>query len=488
LIGTAQSELERKDVARRHLDAAESWLRRIIHTLMVPQFGDAYLVAGESGSCPHISNQIRRDISARYEAAKDRFPRMIDAADLGHVIKIILHPELYPKTFRPTLARAFPDGIDEARTFLVRLEDIRNKLAHGGTCSERDLERSVCYTNDLIDSLKAYFTEMNVGREFNVPTLIRVVDNKGNDYDLPPSPHGHHIDVRQQGNGDLHVGDVLLIESEVDPSFSNFSIHWLTFNGETGHGSPMLLEIGTKHVGVEMIVRIQIKSAEPWHRLHGGFDDFIDPRYRVLPPAKSCRGCPASPASFSCCSYAPIVHRPAATDRRRNVNVGAGFRRLGTQPRRWCAEPSQCAGQAMHRLESTMATMGPSENRRGCNTFELSCAYAPCLDSPSTTPERPSGICGLTGVGRSGPPQGQVRRRGGGTSSQKGSALLPPYTTGIVRIRSNLDMKLGRVIGGWQWRAADRSCASRCGHSSRSASGLRVAFVGALCRRIDSKA
>jgi hypothetical protein len=89
----------------------------------------------------------------------------------------------------------------------------------------------------------------------------------------------------QSPDGEAHVGDVLLIESEVDPSFSNFSIHWLTFNGETGHGSPMLLEIGTKHVGVEMIVRIQIKSAEPWHRLHGGFDDFIDLRYRVLPPA-----------------------------------------------------------------------------------------------------------------------------------------------------------------------------------------------------------
>ena len=69
----------------------------------------------------------------------------------------------------------------------------------------------------------------------------------------------------------------------------------------------------------------------------------------------------------------------------------------------------------------------------------------------------------------------------------KSPALLPPYTTGSVRIRSNLDIKLGRVIGGWQWRAADRRCASRCGHSSKRASGLGVAFVGALCRRIDSQ-
>src|SRR5882757_5437748 len=70
---------------------------------------------------------------------------------------------------------------------------------------------------------------------------------------------------------------------------------------------------------------------------------------------------------------------------------------------------------------------------------------------------------------------------------EKSPALLPPYTTGSVRIRSNLDIKLGRVIGGWQWRAADRRCASRCGHSSRGASGLGVAFVGVLCWRIDSR-
>jgi hypothetical protein len=90
-----------------------------------------------------------------------------------------------------------------------------------------------------------------------------------------------------------------------------------------------------------------------------------------------------------------------------------------------------------------------------------------CRAIPTTAPASPAG-----------------RRR---TSFQKGPALLPPYTTGSVRIRSNLDIKLGRVIGGWQCRAADRRCASRCGHSLRGASGLGVAFVGALCRRIDSQ-
>jgi ATP dependent DNA ligase domain len=47
------------------------------------------------------------------------------------------------------------------------------------------------------------------------------------------------------------------------------------------------------------------------------------------------------------------------------------------------------------------------------------------------------------------------------TSSQKGPALLPPYTTGIVRIRSNLDMNLGR-------RVAMASCRSKVRVAVRS--------------------
>jgi hypothetical protein len=58
-----------------------------------------------------------------------------------------------------------------------------------------------------------------------------------------------------------------------------------------------------------------------------------------------------------------------------------------------------------------------------------------------------------------------------------------PEAFGIVPTRH----RLGRVIGEWQWRAADRRCASRCGHSSRRACGLGVAFVGALCQRINSQ-
>ena len=122
-----------------------------------------------------------------------------------------------------------------------------------------------------------------------------------------------------------------------------------------------------------------------------------------------------------------------------------------------------------------MATMRPVENGRRCNTLELSLAQAPL-------PARAGFWANDVQSNRTWTALYLTRAR-----ATKRPALLPPYTTGSVRIRSNLDMKLGRVIGGWQWQAADRRCASRCGHSSRGASGLGVAFVGALCRRIDSQ-
>lgn len=211
---------------------------------------------------------------------------MIDAADLGHAVTIALHPELYRENFREALNEAFPDGPSEARTFLNRLEAIRNKLAHGGTCSDRDYERAVCYSNDLIDSIKQHFKEQNMERQFNVPTFTRVVDNRGNDFHLTHGPNQqmHFVDVRQQGNGDLYVGDELVVEAEVDPNFSVYNVDWMTFNGDIGQDSPMRLKIDMKHVGLELIVRFNVRSSEPWHRLFNGIDDMVELRYRVLPP------------------------------------------------------------------------------------------------------------------------------------------------------------------------------------------------------------
>jgi hypothetical protein len=279
------TEAERKEIARRHLDATEAWLRRVIERLMVPRFGEAYLAPGEQGSCSHIAISTRRDIAARYESDPPRFPRKIDAANLGHAIKIVLHPDLYPTVFKPALKHAFPDGSDEARTFFVRLEKIRNQIAHGGTCSERDLERCVCYSGDVVDSLKTYFREANLEQEFNVPTFIRMVDNKGHDVHFG-TDRGTHLFVSflEKETGTLRHGDELQIEVEVDPTFVNYKVEWMTFKGEKGSGTLFKVRLGDLHVGNSYDIRFTVTSDKPWHRMQGGNDDMLDIRYRVLPP------------------------------------------------------------------------------------------------------------------------------------------------------------------------------------------------------------
>jgi hypothetical protein len=278
------SELERKDLARRYLDATEAWLRRLIDAEATAAYGSDYLANGAAGTCPEISKKIREGINSRYTRNPSRFSRLIDAADLGHSITIVLNEALYRAFFQDALREAFPDGNAEARTFLNRLEAVRNKLAHGGTCSDRDLEQSICYSNDVTDSIKAHFRRKNMEREFNVPTFIRVFDNRGNDFHLSPKPDFQFVDVRTTGRGDLYVGDSLSVELEVDPTFKDFTISWMTFSGDHYQPLPCVVKLAAKHVGVQFDVRLTVRSSLDWHRFHGGVDDMVDLRYRVLPP------------------------------------------------------------------------------------------------------------------------------------------------------------------------------------------------------------
>ncbi len=169
---------------------------------------------------------------------------------------------------------------------MTRLKGHRNKLAHGGTCSTRDLEQSACYSNDLIDSIKEFFREKNMDRLFNVPTFTRVVDNKGNDIRFTaPNESGYRsLDFRSGPNGDLYPGDKLLLEAEVDESFHGYTVRWISFRGDYGEGLKWELSIGLKHIGDQLIIRAEVVSGEAWHKLDNECDDRLDIRYRVLPP------------------------------------------------------------------------------------------------------------------------------------------------------------------------------------------------------------
>ncbi|WP_157043195.1 hypothetical protein [Rhodopseudomonas palustris] len=224
-------------------------------------------------------------MASLFAAEPGRYARRIDTANFDDVIKILLYDDLYWAHFEEALDSAYSGSRDLARSFLRRMRDIRNKLAHGGVCSTRDYEKAVCYSNDLVESIMEHLKDVGMERTFNVPTFIRVWDNLGNDFHLTPDINGmRFIDVISNGRGELNVGDRLTIEVDVDPSFENYTVEWMTFKGDLAKSYPVDLTIALCHVGQQLDVRLQLRSDKQWHRLMGGWDDMLDLRYRVLPP------------------------------------------------------------------------------------------------------------------------------------------------------------------------------------------------------------
>jgi hypothetical protein len=64
--------------------------------------------------------------------------------------------------FGIALKHAFPHGREEARTFLVRIMETRNSLAHVNAISSRTAEQVICYSNDIIDSLKHHYRDLGM--------------------------------------------------------------------------------------------------------------------------------------------------------------------------------------------------------------------------------------------------------------------------------------------------------------------------------------
>jgi hypothetical protein len=286
---TEFTENQRRELGRRHADAAEVWLRKIVHVQMSQAYGDGYFFDPVTTTGQHlVSKEIREHARERMKADPGRFARPIDATTFGHVVKLALHPQLYAHHFKVALAAAYPDGEAEARTFLLRIENIRNKLAHGGTCSVRDLERVICYSNDLVESLKDFFVSQNKQRLYNVPMITKLIDSRGNEF-YPPSDRTDFTAwfPRDQGVGDLEIGEVFSIEVEVDPTFdpASYKVQWTTFTPPRPpkQGTRFQLTISEEYVTERFILHCDVISDKPWHRL-GASDDLVIIHYRILPP------------------------------------------------------------------------------------------------------------------------------------------------------------------------------------------------------------
>jgi hypothetical protein len=288
----ALSDDERRSHCRREIEALEHWLRRLVHETFSEVYGTAYLDAvGDDGN-RLFKSETAKAIEARQGRDPSRYPRRIDAAHLDDLVKLICKSENYRRHFRSALGAVFPQGNEEARTYLTRVVEVRHKLSHANPITVHDAARVICYTQDVLASLKEHYAAMNEQREYNVPMIIKVADSLGNAFQdtgiARNSADFAEFNFYKTGSGRLYPGDRLAVEVEVDPTFerSSYQLHW----GWPGNQSSqfadterVVIDIENSHVRERFSVKCRIISNRAWQR-HGTHDDMVILSYKVLPP------------------------------------------------------------------------------------------------------------------------------------------------------------------------------------------------------------
>ena len=283
-----------REICRTTIETLEKWLRRLIEQELRNDYGDNYLWFQDDHGNYIIKKSIRENVKTRRTDEPKRYPRDIDAILLDDAVDILLNPVFYKKYFRESLLDAFPDGQEEGRTFFNRIIEPRNYLSHANPITIRQAEQVICYSNDIIDSLKKYYEMKGMQQMYNVPTIIQISDSKGNSfYDAEinksrNSTGSASLNLQTSGN-ELYPGDNLRIEIEVDPTFNEdeYEVNWVVTSNNpspTTSGKEINLQINNSHVKEDFtIYGIVTSTGRDWHRL-GDCDDRFSITYRVLPP------------------------------------------------------------------------------------------------------------------------------------------------------------------------------------------------------------
>jgi len=146
-----------RGACKARLENLERWLRRLVDDQLSQQSSDYFNSQDEKGN-RYIKTSIANDARNRTdERGAERYPRLIDAVLLEELVQIICARWI---DFEDALVAAFPNGREEARTFLRRLVGPRNKLSHANDLSMREAEQVICYTGDTIASSQQSFVSL----------------------------------------------------------------------------------------------------------------------------------------------------------------------------------------------------------------------------------------------------------------------------------------------------------------------------------------
>ena len=279
------SQEELRALCRTHIETLEMWARRFIHGTLVQNYGKNYFDYKNSNGDPLINKEIRNNVLKLGEKHPQIKQRPVDGMYFEDLIKILCNPKLY-KHFKPALDYMYPQGNEEVRCFLSRLIPTRNALSHANPISIRQAEQVVCYTNDFIDGLKAYYKDRGMDKVWNVPRIIRATDSLGNEFTFL-SEDNSSGNIRYIGQP-LYCGDKYSVQVEVDPTFDadTYEICWKA--GQTKYDnfknkSFFEIELHNQDVAKGYLVSCTIISNKEWHKFQF-FDSRLNLILEVRPP------------------------------------------------------------------------------------------------------------------------------------------------------------------------------------------------------------
>ncbi|WP_147405978.1 hypothetical protein [Ralstonia solanacearum] len=270
---------EVRNVVRHQIETLERWLRSLLDDALQAHY------CGSLSGLP-IKPDIVKQAVERRNREPQRYPREVDALLFENLVDIICHPQLYNPHFKDGLKDAFPQGEQEARFFLKRVLEARNPVSHANDITSHQALRAICYSNDVIASLKSHYERNNLEQTYNAPVFLKIWDNFGNSEQVDKT---HAIEFKFNKRP-LRPGDAVHLEVQPDESFGDdtYRIEWMVCNvggqGEKGLGRSFFLTLDDKHVTQDGLpIQVVITSNKNWHR-HGQFDALLIVRYPVLPP------------------------------------------------------------------------------------------------------------------------------------------------------------------------------------------------------------
>lgn len=291
MIFSRYSEDEIRNFCRQRIENLEYWLRHIVDVEMTNKFGPTYLDAKTQNGLNVISKPISDVIKTNFSQRPGRYSRLIDAALINDLFAIICKRPLYEEMFKKYFKLNYLN-YEHLRVELVRLLEPRNKLSHANAITSRQAEQIICYSNDIIESIKEYYNENNMNKEFNVPRFTKFKDSIGNEiYFNSLTEYGRIAQFYEDSKSYLRPGDILEFEVEVDNSFeqNDYTIKWSKVEGlnDFGNTKKITITISEIHVGEEFCILCYLISNKNWHRINDGrkkCDDMIVISYKVLPP------------------------------------------------------------------------------------------------------------------------------------------------------------------------------------------------------------